>query len=836
MAARESTENSAWMALRDLALDMRWSWNHASDRVWCRLDPELWEFTRNPWAVLQTVSPRRCDELWQDVDFRSEVDGLLRQRRAAMATPVWFQQQHPEAELTAAAYFSMEYMLSEALPLYCGGLGNVAGDHLKAASDLGVPLVAVGLLYQQGYFRQVIGPDGGQDAVWPYLEPGQLPVTPVRNQDGEWIRIQLEMPGRPLTLRTWEVQVGRVRLFLLDSNDPANYPAQRDITSQLYGGGSELRLQQELALGIGGWRLLREIGIAPEVCHLNEGHAAFAVLERTRGLMADSNQPFHVAFTAARPGNLFTTHTALDAAFDRFAPEMVCRYLGDYANKWLGIDAEQLLALGRSGGSDGSEYFNMAWLALRGCGAVNGVSRLHGEASRAIFQPLFPRWPRAEVPVGHVTNGVHMASWDSAEADALWTEACTKERWRGDPSSLPHDIGQVSDERLWRYRTDASTALVANVRERVARDRAASGAGADEVDAARRLFNADVLTLGFARRFAEYKRPNMLLHDRERLRRLLCDPQRPAQLLIAGKAHPQDYEGQAMIQDWVGFLRQAGVRDHAAFLADYDMLLTEQLVQGVDVWINTPRRPWEACGTSGMKTLVNGGINVSELDGWWAEAYDPSVGWALGDGAEHGGDAEWDALEAEELYSLLEREVIPEFYDRDASGIPRRWVQRMRASMASLTPRFAASRSVREYTESYYIPAAAAFKERTADGCRAAHGIASWQRRTLHDWQSLKFSHLDQRTYDGRHHFELTVDFGRLRADEIRLELYADAVPGGRPERIPMTPGSQPSGTLAVYCADVAAERPSADYTVRALPVCDGAAIPLENPCILWEH
>jgi len=684
--------------LAELALDMRSSWNHAADQVWRQLDPVLWDLTHNPWVVLQTVSRRKLQRVLADPDFRKTVDDLVQDRRDAAEAHAWFQHTHPQSPLRSVAYFSMEFMLSEALPIYSGGLGNVAGDQLKAASDLGVPVVGVGLLYQQGYFRQLIDKDGVQQALFPYNDPGQLPITPLRQANGEWLRLEIALPGYSVWLRAWQVQVGRVKLYLLDSNDAANFPTDRAITGELYGGGPELRLKQELLLGIGGWRLLEALGIKPEVCHLNEGHAAFAVLERARSFMQETGQPFDVALAVTRAGNLFTTHTAVAAGFDRFAPGLIEQYLGRYAVQKLGITLHDLLALGRQEPNDSSASFNMAYLAVRGSGAVNGVSRLHGEVSRQIFLPLFPRWPQDEIPVGHVTNGVHVPTWDSAPADKLWTEACGKDRWLGATETLEADIRSVSDASLWQFRSTARKSLVEYARERLSRELSASGAPLEAVDATKSLFDVNALTLGFARRFATYKRPNLLLHNPARLLRLLANPERPVQLIIAGKAHPEDKAGQDLIHEWINFIRQPQSRPHIVFLSDYDMLLAERLVQGVDVWINTPRRPWEASGTSGMKVLVNGGINLSELDGWWAEAYAPEVGWALGDGREHGDDPAWDAIEADALYDLLEREVIPEFYTRDENGFPSAWVTRMRASMAKLTARFSANRAVREYT------------------------------------------------------------------------------------------------------------------------------------------
>jgi starch phosphorylase len=699
-------------------------------------------------------------------------------------------------------------------------------------------VVGVGLLYQQGYFRQVIDKNGDQQALYPYNDPGQLPIMPLRQPNGEWLRLEIALPGYSVWLRAWQVQVGRVKLYLLDSNDAANYPVHRGITSELYGGGPELRLKQEMLLGIGGWRLLRALGLQPEVCHLNEGHAALAVLERARSFMEQTGQPFEVALAATRVGNLFTTHTAVAAGFDRFAPALIKQYLGGYAKQKLGISLHDLLALGRQNADDSSEPFNMAYLSIRGSGSVNGVSRLHGKVSRRLFLPLFPRWPEDEVPIGHVTNGVHTPTWDSAPADDLWTEACGKDRWLGTTESLEQDIRRVSDTKLWQFRTAASKSLVEYARERLSRDLAAAGAQPVDVEAAKHLFDPDTLTLGFARRFATYKRPNLLLHDPQRLLRILTNAQRPVQLIIAGKAHPADQAGQALIREWMHFIRRPETRPHAIFLSDYDMLLTEHLVQGVDVWINTPRRPWEACGTSGMKVLVNGGINLSELDGWWAEAYTPEVGWALGDGQEHGEDPAWDAAEAEALYDLLERQVIPEFYTRGENGIPAAWVARMRESMARLTPVFAASRAVREYLEQHYLPAAAAYRERAANKGAAGRLVVDWRHEVEGKWGSLRFGDLRVETNAGHHVFEVEIFLNNLDPNAARVELYADGIDGGDPVRVemkcarPLPDASRPS----LYQATVPTTRPARDYTARVVPQRSGVAVPLESARILWQR
>jgi len=835
--AENVTVDSMAPALHELALDLRWSWNHSTDELWRRLDPELWELTHNPWVVLQTVSPQAIRNACADSAFCRKVDQMLVRKHDAENSPAWFQTAHPAAALTRVAYFSMEFMLSEALPIYSGGLGNVAGDQLKAASDLGVPVVGIGLLYQRGYFRQEIDRHGFQQALYPFNDPGQLPIEPLRDPNGEWLRIPLQLADATLWVRTWQAQVGRTKLYLLDTNDPANLPTHRGIASELYGGGSELRLQQELVLGIAGWRLLSALGLDPEVCHLNEGHAAFVVLERAFSYMQKHGQPFDVALAVTRAGNLFTTHTPVEAGFDRFAPELIKQYFGRYAEYELRIEFDELMAMGRKDRSDRSEPFNMANLAVHGSGAVNGVSQLHGKVSRRIFQPLFPRWPEAEVPVGQVTNGIHVPTWDSAEADDLWTSTCGEERWRGTLESTER-LDSVSDTQLWALRTRACQGLVEYARKHLSRQRAHQGASPQQIAEAESIFNPQSLTIGFARRFATYKRPNLLLHDPERLIQILTDGQRPVQLILAGKAHPQDRSGQEMIKQWNDFIARAEVASHVAFLSDYDVLLTSHLVQGVDLWLNTPRRPWEASGTSGMKVLVNGGLNLSELDGWWAEAYSPEVGWALGDGQEHGDDPGWDAHEANSLYDLLEKEVVPAFYARDERGIPTAWVAKMRASMVQLTPRFSSNRAVREYVETYYLSAATAYRERAANGSGMGIELSSWSKSLAQHWSSARFGTVNIHQ-DGRQHvFEVQLFPGGLDPDAVEVELYAEERPGRGPFWQRMDQVRQPDapGTYVMYSSRVPANRPASDYTPRLIPAKRGASVPLEANQILWQH
>jgi starch phosphorylase len=822
--------------LEELAFDLRNTWEHGADDIWRQLEPDVWAATHNPRVVLQTVARTRLRNALADPEFLEMLTRVVLERRRAAQAPSWFKRTHPQAPLTCAAYFSMEFGLSEALPIYSGGLGNVAGDQLKAAHDLGVPVVGVGLLYQQGYFRQYIDQDGNQTALFPYNDPGQLPITPVRNADGEWIRLRVRVAGPTVWLRAWEARVGRVKLYLLDSNDPANGPVYRGVTSELYGGGKELRLQQELVLGLGGWRLLSAIGLKPEVCHLNEGHAAFAVLERAHEFMIEQGQPFDVALAATRAGTLFTTHTPVPAGFDCFEPALLERYLKRYAETLLKIEFHELLALGRLNPHDDSEPFNMAYLAIRGSGAVNAVSALHGEVSRRIFSSLFNGWPLGEIPIGHVTNGVHTPTWDSVAADRLWTEACGVERWRGTMEGVGEQVAKLPAAELWTMRARNREELVAYVRERPAREvgevGAESGAGAAE-----NAFDPNILTIGFARRFAPYKRPNLLLHDPERLARILSNQQRPVQLVVAGKAHPADEPGRAMVKAWIQFVSRPELRNRVVFLSDYDMLLAEYLVRGVDLWINTPRRPWEACGTSGMKVLVNGGLNLSELDGWWAEAYAPEVGWALGDGREHGDDPKWDAAEAEQLYALLEGEIVPSFYDRDDAGIPQAWVEKVRQSMARLTPRFSANRAIREYVERYYLPGAQTYRKRAENRGALAAQLVQWLGRIENHWQGIYFGKFEFKGSDDGHCFQVQVYLDDLDSEAVEVEMFADQRDGLPAERYRMTCGERLIGSNGwFFTAHVVSGRPAEHFTPRARPRHPDLAIPLECPAIKWQR
>ncbi len=826
--------------LTELALDLRWTWSHGTDKLWRMLDIKAWERTQNPWTLLQNTSHQRLQQLTDDAQFCQELTRLSKERAAYKAEHGWYGEVRARLDIGRVAYFSMEFGLGEALPIYAGGLGILAGDYLKSASDLGLPVIGVGLLYQEGYFRQMLDADGRQLAVYPYNEPSTLPIQPVRTASGEWLHVPLNLPGRCLMLRIWQVNVGRVQLYLLDSNDPLNSPRDRGITSKLYDSSKELRFLQELVLGIGGWRLLEAVGADISVCHLNEGHAAFVILERARRCMEQMRCSFQQALWTTRAGNVFTTHTPVAAGFDTFPPQFVDKYFPifhDFLTR-TGLSLQQLLALGRRNPEDPTEAFNMAYLAMRGCARSNGVSRLHGEVSRELFSALYPRWPVAEVPVSHVTNGVHVPSWDSAWADRLWTESCGKQRWLGSTETLHQAIQSIDDETLWKLRASEREDLIHYARKRLALQLGQVGASPEQVNSASQVLDPNALTLGFARRFATYKRPNLLLHDKARLIRLLTDPARPVQLIIAGKAHPDDFEGQQLIQDWVNFVRQSGIRGHVVFLEDYDIALAQQLVQGIDVWINTPRRPWEASGTSGMKILVNGGLNLSELDGWWAEACTCDVGWSLGDGREHDADPSWDVVEAEQLYQRLENEIIPLFYRRDAQGLPRDWLKLIRNSMMKLAPQFSSNRMLQEYVEQLYHPAATDYEKRQAKQGQLAKQLLDWHSALTTHWDQIHFGNIDVHKINKGWSFRIQIYLGEILPDQVRVELYAE---GRDDENFNVTEcHCQEKITGAIhgyaYQANIETTRPAADFTARVIPHHAAAQIPAEADLITWQR
>jgi len=825
--------------LRDLALDLRWTWSHEGDSLWEYIDDRLWQRTRNPWLILQNASAQKLGSLAADHIFCEKLTQISTTRKQYLDRPGWFADIHGDKSFGGVAYLSMEFGLGTALPLYAGGLGVLAGDYLKTASDLAVPAMGIGLLYQEGYFRQIIDADGMQQELYPFNEPAMMPIEPVILPQVGWLRIPLELPGRVIQLRVWQATVGRVKLYLLDSNGPLNSPADRGITAKLYGGGSEIRLMQEIILGVGGWRIVEALRPNVEICHINEGHAAFAIIERARQLAVKAKLSFWEALWATRAGNVFTTHTPVAAGFDTFRPDLLRKYLpyveGELAGH--GVTLEDIIGLGRIDPENPDEAFNVAYLAQRGSARCLGVSRLHGEFSRRIFQPLFPRWPTCEVPVDHVTNGVHIPTWDSTEADRVWTDACGKERWRDVPDELRDRISGVPDEVLWDMRGSGRQSLIGIVRSHLVDQLRERGFALESARLAENVLDPNALTIGFARRFTEYKRPNLLLNDPARLDRLLTNETHPVQIVVAGKAHPADIEGKTMIQAWIQLARQPRYRRKVVFLEDYDLALAKELVQGIDVWINMPRRPWEACGTSGMKVLVNGGLNCSILDGWWDEAYQPDVGWAIGDGT--GGDAKQvDRRDADSLYDVLENSVLPEFYDRDAQGLPRAWLARIRRSMSTLTPVFASARMGREYVEKAYLPLATALRARLADGCAGAKAAHSWADNLRRHWSGLHISNPTIVRTDDEWRFSVPVFLGDVSPTCVHVELFADAQNKTPAEVITLHQGPTIPGTLNgyVYAGGVATSRPMEDYTIRIVPYHEGVHIPAELPLVIWQH
>ena len=818
--------------LRELALDLRWTWSHGADSLWRTLDPDAWQRLKNPWSLLQDVSGERLAEFEKTPAAMAELERLTAAREGYLGDGTWFARSHG-GSLRTVAYFSMEFGLGEALPLYAGGLGVLAGDVLKTASDLGVPLIGVGLLYSAGYFRQIVDHDGAQHEAYPYNDPTALPISPVRGANGSWLHVTLDLAGRPLYLRIWRARVGRTVLYLLDSNDPLNAPADRGITSRLYGSDKDERFLQEVVLGVGGWRMLQALGLPVDILHLNEGHPAFAILERIRSLMESAHLSFDDSLWATRAGNIFTTHTALEAAFDSYDTSFVERHraiLEPYVAR-LGLTFAELMALGRRDPANSAEPFTLSYLALRGCIATNAVSALHTAVSRRLFGGLFPRWPEHEVPVQQVTNGVHVPTWDAASFDTLWERRCGKDRWLGPIDRLGAAIGATTDEELWDARQRSRECLVQVVRHRLVRQLAARAAAAPAITQAREIFDPTVLTLGFARRFTPYKRLTLLLSDPARFVRLLTDARRPVQLVVAGKAHPTDAAGKEMVQQWVRFAHRPDVRPHVVFLEDYDLTLAEEIVRGVDVWLNTPLRPWEACGTSGMKVLANGGLNVSTLDGWWAEAYRPDVGWSIESHGAMGSDAD-----ADELYRILEEDLVPLFYARDEGGLPRKWLSRVRQSMALLTPRFSGNRMLAEYVEKLYLPAAATLRTREQSGFGKAAALAEWERMLRAHWPAIDVGALEAREHDGALCVSVVVTLGAIDSGSVLIELYADPLANDAAIRAPMERRESLPGlpNAARYEVELRTSRPLWHFTARVLPRGESVSVPTEIPLIAW--
>ncbi|HLY18958.1 MAG TPA: alpha-glucan family phosphorylase [Bryobacteraceae bacterium] len=822
--------------LREIAYNLRWAWDHDSIELFRRLDGDLWESTsHNPVRMLGSIDQMRLVSAAADDSFLAHlgrVSSALEARTQGQST--WFHRAHPSVAGLQVAYFSAEFGLTECLSIFAGGLGILAGDHVKSASDLGVPLVAVGLLYQQGYFRQYLSAGGWQQEEYVNNDFHNLPLRPLTGADSQPLTIQVQFPGRLVSARVWMALAGRVPVYLLDANLPVNSPADREITGELYGGDNEMRLRQEILLGIGGYRALEAAGVQPAVYHMNEGHSAFLSLAHVRRLMERYRLSFAQARELASPSLIFTGHTPVEAGHDYFSADLMDRYFTEYARA-LGLDRRDFLALGRRHPDDQGEQFCMTVLALRLAASSNGVSQLHGEVSRRMWQGIWPGVPVGEVPVGHVTNGVHFRSWISNEMNQLydrylgpqWREAATGDLW--------NRVESIPGAELWRTHERRRERLVAFARRKLIEQLKRRGAPQSEVEAAEEVLDAGALTIGFARRFATYKRGTLLLRDTARLQRLLADNQRPVQIIYAGKAHPRDAGGKELIQRIVTLARDPALRRRVVFLEDYDMAISRYLMQGCDVWLNTPLRPLEASGTSGMKAAANGALNLSTLDGWWDEAWraprppGEHIGWAIGNGELHADPAQQDQMEAEALYDLLERDVVPTFYDLGADRLPRRWIAMMKGSLKNLCNTFNTHRMVREYTERFYLPAFERFGSLAADNAAAARNLAAWMCRVRSEWPHVRLETMEDGPAGETKVGDLIsvrarLCLGALSPDDVIVELCLGALdPAGQivePASFPMRHTASPGDSRHIFeAAGVPCTRSGLQgYTVRVLP------------------
>jgi len=833
-------------ALDQLANNLRWSWDTATQDLFGSIDPALWERCgTDPVALLGAVSPARLDELAIDDTFVGRLDALAADLHDYLSRPLWYQ--HQEADgvpmPSGIAYFSMEFGVAEVLPNYSGGLGILAGDHLKSASDLGVPLIAVGLYYRSGYFRQSLTADGWQHENYPSLDPQGLPLRLLTGADGNPVLIDLALADEArLHARVWVAQVGRVPLLLLDSDVPENEHDLRSVTDRLYGGDQEHRMTQEILAGVGGVRAIRAFtaieGLpAPEVFHMNEGHAGFLGVERIRELIADPGLDFDTALTVVRSSTVFTTHTPVPAGIDRFPMEMVQRYIGGGADGdgestlLPGVPADRIIALGAE---DDPDTFNMAHLGLRLAQRANGVSLLHGRVSRAMFSELWPGFDANEVPIGSITNGVHARTWAAPQWLQLGRELAGSDDF-GDPGVWLR-LQQVDAGHLWWIRSQLRSQLVEDVRRRLRRswlERGVSDAELGWIDTA---FDPGVLTIGFARRVPTYKRLTLMLRDPDRLERLLLDGERPIQLIVAGKSHPADDGGKALIQQVVRFADRTEVRHRIAFLPDYDMSMARLLYWGCDVWLNNPLRPLEACGTSGMKSALNGGLNLSIRDGWWDEWYDGENGWEIPTAAGVTDEARRDDLEANALYDLMERSVAPRFYERDGAGVPPRWIEMVRHTLQTLGPKVLASRMVRDYVEGYYAPAARSLRETIApaaggDGGEfgAARELAAYRRRVEQAWSGVTVTDVDSTglpdtpLLGSQLTLTATVQLAGLAPEEVLVQAVVGRVDSGDDLLDPVTVDMTYTGMAGAQTQVFATTTPlplagPVGYTVRVLP------------------
>jgi starch phosphorylase len=765
--------------LKEIAYNMWFSWNHEARELFMRLDQEYWEKSyQSPINMLCMLPLHRLQEAAQDQDFLAQVNGVYQNFQKYLNAKPWFEKKFGKRKKPFIAYVSLEYGIDEGLPLYSGGLGILAGDHMKSASDLGIPLVGIGLLYRQGYFKQYLNADGWQMESYPENNRYRMPLSLERDAAGKPLLIDLSDVNIPAKFQVWRVDIGRIPLYLLDANIPSNAIEHQVITMQLYGGDRDLRIRQELLLGIGGLRALQALGLSPTVCHINEGHAAFLTLERIRQYMEAGGLSFQEAFEICWSSNVFTTHTPVPAGNERFNPSLMQKHLGGYVEK-LGLSWNEFLAMGREDPANQGEEFCMTVLALKMCARSNGVSRLHGSVSRKMWKNLWPGLNQEDIPITSITNGIHGRSWVSHEqanlfqkhlGEAFIDEPLNVDSWKG--------IDTIPDTDLWELRDIRREKLVNFARKRLRVQFARRKLSPSEINIADEVLDPKALTIGFARRFATYKRAYLLLREPERLARILLDAKQPVQLIIAGKAHPADNAGKEMIRQIIHFTRDEKFRHKIVFLEDYDLTVARYMVQGVDVWLNTPRRPMEASGTSGMKAAANGVLNLSVLDGWWPEAYASGTGWPIGWGEEYDDHDYQDAVEGHLLYDTLEREVMPLFYKRDAEGIPRAWVKNIKTTLKRLGFAFSSNRMVAEYTDRCYLNADRDCGNLKAREYTLAREMAGWRRKIRSNWGKIRVINLNTdfggeflRTGD-EVGIVAEINLGELSPDDVAIELY----------------------------------------------------------------
>ena len=817
-------------ALEGLAYNLRWSWDHETISLFRRVDHDLWEEAgHNPVLLLGSVRQERLLELAEDEAFLSHLDRVTEALRDYVAgASSWYKKEFGPSTGPLVGYFSMEFGLTECLPICSGGLGILAGDHLKSSSDLGVPLVAVGLLYQKGYFRQYLTADGWQQERYPVNDFSVLPVRPFHGEESQPVRVTVDLAGRPLVLRPWRAQVGRVTLVLLDANIPENPQDLQDVTDQLYGGDGEMRIRQEVVLGIGGVRMLLALGMHPRVFHANEGHCAFLALERVRSVMTEGRLAFPEAMEVVAASGVFTTHTPVPAGIDRFPADLMEKYFCAFREE-LGLSREAFLDLGRVHPGRADEPFNMAVLAIRASARVNGVSRLHGRVSREMWREVWPDVPLDEIPISHITNGVHPQSWISQDMCLLY-DRYLGPRWAEEPGDTRvwKRSAEIPGEELWRTHERRRERLVSFTRRCLADQLRQRGAGRAEIAEGLEVLDPEALTIGFARRFATYKRATLLLRDPARLERILNAPERPVQILFAGKAHPRDDEGKEFIRQLIQAARKPEFRRRIVFLEDYDQVVARHLVQGVDVWLNTPRRPLEASGTSGMKAAFNGALNISILDGWWDEAYSEQTGWAIGRGEEYTELDYQDRVEANALYDLLESEVVPLFYRRGADKVPRGWIEMMQGAMRALCPVFNTNRMIHEYVLEAYRPAAERRTRFEADDFQRARALATWRGCVRLAWPQVGVTRVEVALSD---HISVGdavgvrawVRTGGLSASDLNVEAYLGRMNESRdiiePQAVAMAPTDEVSADGCLFEAKIpCATSGTIGVTVRVVP------------------